>query len=826
MGRFAQYASSSTSRFGTDDRFGTGKKAERKTIDTSSIESLKAEAEKRGLDVKEKKPSLFRRTLDVISRPLYTTAGAVKAVIKGENVAQEAWKGFTGKEKETFSDVLGEVGVENKYVRGGLGFVLDVALDPTTYFGGAAIKGAGKVAKFGAKPIGKAVQKVAPTQAKYLTAAGQNLKDAFGSAFKFGYGTTKGLADDVGRVLNKVGMAKEDVIDDVVGAFGKKVNPKKVERATDLFINNRRVERGFEKGKIKYAQDPETNKILNIMKKQGQKIGKEAGIDKPDKWYFPFLKKTEKAKIGEAGKVLDVSKEGYYKEFRNLIKDEELLKKPIEAYSRRQFQVVRDKMVKGTMQDMVGAYGKPLKAFKTADEAAEAGYKLIKDRAFGKQVGYLKDTDAKFINDYLFPEFKSIDMLAKASGYDQFTRWFKQAVTSWFPAFHIRNYLSGNVQNYQAIGTQAFNPKNHNTALGILKGVDRDVTLGKNVYNLKDLNKVVRENFSGASRYISDIGHHIDETMLNKFTINKIKDPGRIVGNFIETNQKAVAMAGALRQGKNIDEAVKIAEQAGFDYGKITKFESKIMRRLVPFYTFARKNAGLQARTLVKNPERILNQAKAANAVSNMIGGKVTEEDLKGVPSWALAGLGFKVKGNKYVAQFGLPMEEFIGRINEPLVSTLSSLNPIVKYPLEAKLGFDFFREQKITDINKVAPATGEMLINAKEKGIMPEWLDNALNIKAYEHDGKTKYSMSPKALHILRNIPTSRFQNTLEKIFDKDMDKVNKYMAFFSGGRIYDIDIEQQKYFEERDLRRDIEDQLLERGVGSKFENFYIYKD
>jgi hypothetical protein len=48
----------------------------------------------------------------------------------------------------------------------------------------------------------------------------------------------------------------------------------------------------------------------------------------------------------------------------------------------------------------------------------------------------------------------------------------------------------------------------------------------------------------------------------------------------------------------------------------------------------------------------------------------------------------------------------------------------------------------------------------------------------------------------------------------------------FFSGGKVYDIDVETQKFFNERDLRRDIEDQLLERGVGNKYENFYIYKN
>ena len=212
--------------------------------------------------------------------------------------------------------------------------------------------------------------------------------------------------------------------------------------------------------------------------------------------------------------------------------------------------------------------------------------------------------------------------------------------------------------------------------------------------------------------------------------------------------------------------------------------------------------------------------------LSNSIGGNVTEEDLKGLPEWVLSGLGFKVEGNKYASQLGLPLEEFIERINYPMKSTLSSMNPILKYPLESKLGYDFFREQKLVDINKVAPASGQIYMDAKEKGKVPEWLDEVLNVREYKSGGKTKYSASPEALHFLRNIPTARLQGTLEKVFDEDLDKVNKFMAFFTGGRVYDIDQEQQRYFKSRDLKRDIEDELVGRGIGKQFETFYIPKE
>ena len=90
--------------------------------------------------------------------------------------------------------------------------------------------------------------------------------------------------------------------------------------------------------------------------------------------------------------------------------------------------MVRDGLTRQTLDDLVNTYGKSLKSFKNADEALEAGYTAIKDKRYGKPVGYLKKEDAKFINDYLFPEFKTIDTLAKGIGYDKFTNVFKTIV--------------------------------------------------------------------------------------------------------------------------------------------------------------------------------------------------------------------------------------------------------------------------------------------------------------------------------------------------------------------------------------------------------------
>jgi len=785
----------------------------------NELEGLKLFAEQKGVEVpKEKKPGLFTRAMDILSRPVYASAGAAKAILQPElkeNPLMEAWKGLKGEDKETYSDVLAGIGVENKWVKGGVGFALDVALDPTTYFGGAIVKGALKGAKTAGKTGLEVSRAIRPTTVAKLETAGKSLKDALGTAFDVHYGLTKKggetVADELARFVNKTGISKEAIVTSnfkALNIFDKKT----IGEAADVMFKNKSIERNIREGAkgLKFIKpEGDVAKAVGVMKEIGKRIGAKTGIPE-EKLFENYIPSLLKERLPGVKKGLEVGKEGYLKKFMDKIEEKALLKKPIEAYSRREFEVVRDNLARDTMQGVIQTFGKAKNAFKTVQEASEAGYKLVKDKKFGKTLGYLKENDWKYLNNVMFPEMKTIDLLAKATGYDGATRLFKTAVTAYFPAFHVRNFISGNVQNYSVLGAEALNPKNIHNGLGIIKGVDKTLTFPKWTGTGKELNKILQENFGGASRYISDLGNYIDDLGAKGFSPNKLtgKLNPKQVGNFIEQWQKATAVSTALKQGKTMQEAIKLAEKAGFDYSKITQFESKVLRRMIPFYTFARKNAELQLSTAMKNPERILNQIKFTKALGNIFGGKPTEDDLKGLPPWALNGLGFKVSGSRFLTQFGLPVEEFTNRIDAPGQTTLSALNPLIKYPAEAKLGFDFFREKKIIDIDTIAPATGELILNKA-----PKVLRDILNVKKTETPFGTKYYASPQALHVLRNLPTARLQNTLEKMFDGDMNKVDKWLAFLTGARIYDINLEEQKYFTERDLKTEIENQLLKRG-------------
>lgn len=91
---------------------------------------------------------------DVLSTPQYASAGLAHSLVKGENIFKGMKEGVQN--RQSYSDVLGDMGVKNKYVKAIGGFAGDVLLDPTTYIGAGAVKGLLKKAPI----LGKGITKI------------------------------------------------------------------------------------------------------------------------------------------------------------------------------------------------------------------------------------------------------------------------------------------------------------------------------------------------------------------------------------------------------------------------------------------------------------------------------------------------------------------------------------------------------------------------------------------------------------------------------------------------------------------------------------------
>lgn len=177
-------------------------------------------------------PGILSRIFDVLQRPNYAVA-EVSSRLLDPNVSKPlgragiaqflnpevvggALSGLSGRSKTTFSDVLEEQGVENRFVKGIGGLGLDIAFDPTTYVGigvvgkigqvgkaGKFVKG-GKVAldEVGADAARRALQSGAATKH-----ANKVAKEALSQAAVKGKGATKTI--DVKKITQQ---AKTDYI--------------------------------------------------------------------------------------------------------------------------------------------------------------------------------------------------------------------------------------------------------------------------------------------------------------------------------------------------------------------------------------------------------------------------------------------------------------------------------------------------------------------------------------------------------------------------------------------------------------------------------------
>lgn len=746
--------------------------------------------------------------------------------------------------KKTYGDIVEKYGVTNKVAKFGLGLAGDILLDPSTYVGGSIVKGGvkatSKVSSFGLKTLGK----FAPETEKGLRMAGKGIKDAAGNAFVYGYGTTKGLTNKVLETDSVVNKATQGIVESNVRRISKSLSKTEQDELRQILLEAKRVEfkigkgtdEGIEAGmKIVQKASPNVKKVIEAQIPRSKKFAKIADVDEAYNVYYPGISKEKIENFDKVATGLKVGQQGYKKQFKDLLKDEDIISNPAEAFARREVEVVSDKIIGDQLRSMVKQFGRGLDEFVTKDEALRAGYSLVREKGkFGKELGYMLDADKKFIDGAFSKEFSTIDKLAKATGYDAVTSLFKRSVTGLFPSFHVRNYVSGMIQNYETLGTKALSPTNvawghrissHLARQKVFK--DEIINIGGKTVPLKTLVKPFEKRFGTSSQYIKDIA---DATSTRALTKTKSLNPlssqavhfraARAVGNFIETQQKATAYIAAIRSGKSVDEALELATRAGFDYRALTQFESKVLRRLIPFYSFTRKNIELQLRTLGENPERIGN---IINLLENA--GNVSEEEREGLPDYAQENFAIKTGTSKnglpeIASGLGTPIEQITNLFGKnPVQKIAATLNPVFKVPLERAFGKDFFRDRDLKDV-----------VQAGEYSNMPQPIKDFLQVKEYtetKKDGtkKTVYNANPYRLQLLRSLPTTRGASYAAAIFD-DKTETSKALYALTGIKPKEIDIETVEYFRNRDRQRELEDLLIQSGILKRFEKTFTPKN
>jgi len=810
----------------------------------------------------EQKPKGVFKVLDILQRPNFAIAGAVKALAEGDpkGVIREAGKGFFGKERDTFSDVLGVLGWNpqsrlGKIGKGVAGFALDVLTDPTTYIGVGALTKAGTLAQKGGK--------LAPTVAKQARLGQRALVQFMGKELVRGAGVFErsgqmlnfaratGVGDKLGRSFNAT-FRPASVDPELWSRFNKIATAAKnsrlfresegAKKATQIYVLLNKYG--------KEATDVELSKLLTAIEKPSTKIKLPEGlqeiatisreyldelakirksfgksiIDQDDFKYLPHIHKQDfvddladwfgKSKVysttSPADKARDVFK--FVDEAGN-----ELLGKAdepainLKKIGDNLFQAkdgTKYDAVLPTIEEKLLKYPRVETSLPKLVSAAttrtgkleEAGIMLREVADLSVNMGgldnFTKLSDAKLIKGIpelrgrkFHPELireitKYHETLTSQKEIKSFIRLYDKTQNFWKaratfdnPAFHARNVVSSALQNFLG-GVKTFTP--------IKKSMDIQGFLTRNQPMPKNLNRywdLFIKNGLEESFFQADIQGNLLKQFQPRLiqatqriggpldvasrVAGKVSQTGGKVGRVIERNARLTMFIDKIDKGFIPEEAAKLVKKFHFDYSDLSEFEKNVMKRVVPFYTWTRKNIPLQLQQLANKPRFAVGIIKAKTNIEKQVGIENIDQSL--LPEWLQKSepviLG-QDEGKIKVAKLEgfIPITD-IGLLSpsEILRQTLGMTSPFIKFLPQAAANYNFFLERQIQRF--------------------PGEKKDFLRLK-----------VNPYLDFTLRHVrPLSELDKLIGKPHD-DVSKVAKTINFVSGGKIYYIDKARQK--------------------------------
>lgn len=450
--------------------------------------------------------------------------------------------------------------------------------------------------------------------------------------------------------------------------------------------------------------------------------------------------------------------------------------------------------------------------------------------------------------------------------FDKIQRYWKASVTSIFPMFHGRNAISNVFLNMMDMGYEVFNPKTHimsmdfiakdrvaNSLAKRMVGTGQDAVkasqefaelMTKNVFTDKtgytwtygELRKAIKDNNVAFNPNLTgsvDVGdkeslakfYGLDQSKtqrnLQKFNPlnaeqNLIIKGGRELGRTIEEQARLTNFITNLRKTGDVAHAAQRSKQFLFDYGNLTSFEKNVLRRLIPFYSFTKFNLQLQAKTLMSTPGRIGAELKIINNIAEVMGGEqLTDEEKKLLPKWMANSIALK-RGKEIISGFGTPIEQPFQQFQPN--SLLGSISPLIRYPVEAMTGYQFFRGKPTSEV-----------IDASDFKEAPQPLKDFIGYAEYQGTTKAgeKYnrsiSLRPGNMNFFNNLPfAGRIANILGNMTNENITDQAKSLMLITGIQARSADFEQLQKDQEELLRKQLEKILYDSGVRGAFVRNY----
>lgn len=289
-------------------------------------------------------------------------------------------------------------------------------------------------------------------------------------------------------------------------------------------------------------------------------------------------------------------------------------------------------------------------------------------------------------------------------------RWKAYSLLS--PGFHIRNFIGGTFNNAlagvksemyfrYARAAKAF-------ANGGIEAVDESLREGYQAMldhgvigagNVRDLADVAPELGRGQAGLLGSDLRKYDPTALDNAVLAKNRD----IGESVENHLRGTLFLDQWLKNGNVDQALEAVAKYHFDYGMLAPWEQKYARRVIPFYTWSRKNFPLQIEYMLRKPGAYTRYLHAKRNVE--LG--VPEDDV--VPQYYSDLLAIRTpftsgKGDRMYFTPDLPFRDLAEQFN--VDRTLGQLNPLLKVPLETSGNKQFYSGLPFKEGMQEAPKT------------------------------------------------------------------------------------------------------------------------
>lgn len=396
--------------------------------------------------------------------------------------------------------------------------------------------------------------------------------------------------------------------------------------------------------------------------------------------------------------------------------------------------------------------------------------------------------------------------------FDVVNNYYKGSLTTIWPAFHGRNFLSnlylnfiGGVRNFKAyrLATQY----QSNWARGRnLKEIALE-TRGGEKLTFEGLGNELRSlGIISDAHLRSEIADDMGaEGVLSKFQfINPAgrRGPlfrwGQKVGSFVEGNARIAHYVDRRIKGDLPEDAARSVKKFLFDYGDLTPIERGVFKRTVLFYTFLRKNLPLQLQHAITKPGEVAGLYKLLKNAGSPVGRLDNEQDL--LPDYLRDSPNIRLAPHSGMLRFytglGLPIDD-LNRVPQPwsagfwptVRENFGLLRPELKFPMEQAFGASTFTGQPFvssfygTDVGVEVPEFFDK--------VLPESVKKAINLRKDRVGKRDRFVANARVVNLLHNLPLAGRGISVAKQWGKENRAFwERILAAGTGIRITEVDI------------------------------------